>query len=272
MGHSLDLEATCNEIEQHVVKDSHLPAVQETNHEPSTVAPVPVPAVAEVVDEPSPSKFSINDNHYDNSDLTIPNPVVGNSKKTGEDDIPISNDNYDNRNAFVLVPRLPVMPTLPPALASAPTNDAIAAVIARVTKKAIEDLSREGKSLAEIEEAARYAAVAYMTNLSRPSSEYYSDKPKAVAPNKLPDDTSEVSSQFSFAYDSYDDTGKKNIQKPRSIFMAKKVRLNPSLRIFVINGHTGKDSRRPITDVGELHLVEIVFIIYYEDICTQYFP
>ena len=55
-------------------------------------------------------------------------------------------------------------------------------------------------------------------------------------------------------------------------FHGKKIRVNPSLRIFVINGHTGKDSRRPITDVGELHFVEIVFIIYYEDICTQYFP
>jgi hypothetical protein len=238
------------------------------NHEPSTVAPVPLPAVADVVDEPSPYKFSIHDNHYDNSDVTIPNPAVGNPKKTEEDDLPISNDNYDNRNAIVLVPRLMVMPTLPPASGSAPNNDVIAVVIARVTKKAIEDLSREGKSLAEIEEAARSAAVAYMTNLSRPFSENFSDKPKAAAPNKLPDDTSEVSSQFLVASDSYDDTGKNNTQKPRSIFMAKKVCVNPSLRIFVINGHTGEDSRRPITDVGEFHFVDIVFIMYYEDICT----
>ena len=55
--------------------------------------------------------------------------------------------------------------------------------------------------------------------------------------------------------------------------MEKKVHLYPSLRIFIIIGHTdGKDSRIPITDVGELHFVEIVFIIYYVDICTQYFP
>lgn len=54
--------------------------------------------------------------------------------------------------------------------------------------------------------------------------------------------------------------------------MAKKVCVNPSLRIFVIIGHTAKDSRRPITDVGEFHFVDIVFIIYYDDICTQYFP
>ena len=164
------------------------------------------------------------------------------------------------------------MPTLPPASASAPTNDVIAAVIARVNKKAIEDLSREGKSLAEIEEAARSAAIAYTTNLSRPSSEYFSGKPEAAAPNKLPDDMSEVSSQFLFASDSYNDTGKNNTQKPRSIVMAKKVHVHPSLRIFVINGHTGKNSRRHITDVGEFHFVDIVFIIYYEDICTQYFP
>ena len=171
-----------------------------------------------------------------------------------------------------MVPQLPVMPTLPPASDSAPTNDVIAAVIARVTKRVIEDMSREGKSLAEIEEAARSAAIAYMTNLSRPSSENFSGKPEAAAPNELPDDTSEVSSQFLFASDSYDNTVKNNTQKPRSIFMAKKVRVNPSLRIFVINGHTGKDSRRPITYVGEFHFVDIVFIIYYEDICTQYFP
>ena len=53
--------------------------------------------------------------------------------------------------------------------------------------------------------------------------------------------------------------------------MAKKVRVNPSLRILVINGHTGKDSRRPITDVGELYFVDIVLIIYYENIRTQHF-
>ncbi len=157
------------------------------------------------------------------------------------------------------------------------------AVFARVTKKAIEDLFREGKSLAEIEEAARSAAVAYITNHSHPSSEYYSDKPEAAAPNKdslnqakqntfLPDDMSEVSSQFLFASDSYNHTGKNNTQKPRSIFMAKKVHANPSLRIFVINGHTGKDSRSPVTDLGELLFVDIVFFIYYEDICTHYFP
>ena len=72
IGYSLDLESTCN---------SHLPTIQETDHKPSTVTPVPVPAVAEVVNEPSPSNFSIRDNQYDNSDLTILNPMVGNSKQ-----------------------------------------------------------------------------------------------------------------------------------------------------------------------------------------------
>ena len=171
MGHHLDLKITGNEIKWHVIKKSHLPTVQETDHEPNSAVLVVEPAVGEVVDESSQSCFSIHDNQYDNSDPTIPNLMIGYPKRTGEEDLPVLNDTYKNWDAAVLVPHLPVISTPPHALTSIPANDVNAAVIARVTQKAIEDLSREGKTLAEIEEATRSAAVAHIMILSCLSSE-----------------------------------------------------------------------------------------------------
>ncbi len=51
IGHSLNPKTTFNEVDHRFIKESHLPAVQEADHEPSTVTPVPVPAVAEIFDE-----------------------------------------------------------------------------------------------------------------------------------------------------------------------------------------------------------------------------
>ena len=69
----------------------------------------------------------------------------------------------------------------------------------------------------------------------------------------MQDEMSESSSNFTFeSSDSQDCKNPQNTRKPKSVFLAKKVRVNKDLKILVVNGHTGKDSRRPITNLGEL--------------------
>ena len=47
------------------------------------------------------------------------------------------------------------------------------------------------------------------------------------------------------------------VRKPRTVRMFKKVQVNEDLVIIVVNGRTGNDSRRPITDLGEFFKLQM---------------
>ena len=91
----------------------------------------------------------MHDNRYD-SDSVQSGSVVANPKTTGEED------------DHSLLPNQLVVPSLAPRPTqfsnSIPSNDVLAAVIARVTQQTIARLSKT-KSLKEIEAAATAAAV-----------------------------------------------------------------------------------------------------------------
>ena len=114
----------CHPPKQHSAKKSSLPVVEETN---------PVILPQDTTNEPfppeqddSPRRFSIHNNEYDSeSDVE---PQVTNPKTTGEDDSMVS---AEDMPAEVAVPSLPSwMPHK--NMSAAPSNDMLAAVIARV--------------------------------------------------------------------------------------------------------------------------------------------
>ncbi len=65
------------------------------------------------------------------------------------------------------------------------------------------------------------------------------------------EEMSDQTSYYSYSSDSSEASEEKKPRKYRSCYVAKKVKVNPNLIIFVINGHTGKDSQKPVTDIGE---------------------
>ena len=148
-----------------------------------------------------------------------------------------------------------VMPSLPSLMphqnmSAAPSNDMLAAVIARVTKKTIESLSNKNPSLKDIEEAATAAAIQSIRNLSSLTKEVPNTvkQPAARARKQLPDDQSDSSTDYSFSSED-DDSSKKT--KPRTVWILKKSSVTPDTVILVVNGHTDKGTMRPLTDLGE---------------------
>ena len=73
-------------------------------------------------------------------------------------------------------------------------------------------------------------------------------QPAARARKQLPDDQSDLSPDYSFSSED-DDSSKKT--KPRTVRILKKSSVTPDTMFLVVNGHTGKDTRRPLTDMGE---------------------
>ena len=119
----------CHPPKLHSAKKSTLPVVHETN-------PVILPHNATSNDAPppalddSPTRFSMHDNEYDNDSVDV-DPLVTNPKATGEDDSMFS---AEDMPAEVVVPSLSSwMPHQ--NMSAAPSNDMIAAVIARVPKE-----------------------------------------------------------------------------------------------------------------------------------------
>ena len=249
----------CHPPKQHSAKKSSLPVVEETN---------PVILPQDSTNEPflpeqddSPTRFSIHNNEYESeSDVE---PQVTNPKTTGEDDSMVS---AEDMPAEVAVPSLPSwMPHQ--NMSAAPSNDMLAAVIARVTKETIESLANTNPTLKDIEEAATAAAIESIRKLSAPTkevpqtmkqpaarakkhlpAEQTMKQPAASAKKHVPADQSVSSSEYS--YSSEDDDPSKR-KKPRTVRVLKKCRVAPDTMILVVNGHTGNDTRRPLTELGE---------------------
>ena len=232
----------CHPPKQRSAKKSSLPVVQETNPvilPQDTTNNAPPPA-----QDDSPTRFSIHNNEYDSeSDV---DPLVTNRKTTGEDDSMVSAED---------MPAEVAMPSLPSwmqhqNMSAAPSNDMLAAVIARVTKETIVSLSNTNPSLKDIEEAATAAAIQSIRTLSTQTKEYpqTTKQPAARAKKLLSADQSVSSADYS--YSSEDDDSPKR-KKPRTVTILKKCSVTPDTMILVVNGHTGKDTRRPLTDLGE---------------------
>ena len=187
---------------------------------------------------PFPTTFLMHDNWYD-SDSVQSGSVFANPKTTGEEDDPS------------LLPNELVVPSSAPRPTqfsnSIPSNDVLAAVIARVTQQTIACLSKT-KSLKEIEAAATAAAVESFKKMSTPTK--VSGSTDERAREEVP-----CSQESDSDIDSHSDeqidpiTGK--VGKPRTVRIFRRVRINEHLAILVVNGHTGNDSRRPIIDLGE---------------------
>ena len=137
-------------------------------------------------------------------------------------------------------------------LTTVPSNNVLATVIARVTQETIASLSKT-KSLKDIKAAATAAAIKSITQLSaRNKDDNHSTNSSAErAHEELPDAMSDHESDIDSYSDEEVDPITHKVRKPRTVRMFKKVPVNEDLVIIVINGHTGNDSRRPITDLGE---------------------
>ncbi len=156
---------------------------------------------------PSPTKFSMHDNRYD-SDSVQSGSVVANPKTTGEEDDPSQKEQVLPNE--LVVPSLPPMPTQ--TSNTIPSNDVLAAVIARVTQQTIARLSKT-KSLKEIEAAATAAAVESLTKMSTPA--------KVSAHNEVPAKRVNDSDIDSYSDEEIDpDTGK--VRKPRTVRIFRK--------------------------------------------------
>ena len=194
---------------------------------------------------PFPTPFLMHDNKYD-SDSVHSGSVFANAKTTGEEDDPSQQEQ--------VLPNELVLQSLPPMTTqtskSMPSNDVLAAVIARVTQQTIAHLSQT-KSLKEIESVATAAAVELFRKMFTPT------KASGTADGR---DQEEVpyNQDSDSDINSYSDkeinpiTGK--VAKPRPVQIFRRVRINEHLAILVVNGHTGNDSRRPIIDLGELFM------------------
>ena len=232
----------CHPPKQHSAKKSSLPVVEENNPVilPQDTTNKPFPPEQ----DDSPTRFSIHNNEYDSeSDVE---PLVTNPKTTGEDDSMVS---AEDMPAEVAVPSLPSwMPHQ--NMSAAPSNDMLAAVIARVTKETIESLANTNPTLKDIEEAATAAAIESIRKLSAPTKEVPQTmkQPAASAKKHVLADQSVSSADYS--YSSEDDDPSKR-KKPRTVWVLKKCRVAPDTMILVVNGHTGNDTRRPLTELGE---------------------
>jgi hypothetical protein len=103
----------------------------------------------------------MHDNEYDHDSVDV-DPLVTNPKTAGE---------YDSMFSAEDMPAEVVMPSLPSwiphqNMSAAPSNDMLAAIIARVTKETIESLSNKNLFLKDIEEAATASAIQSIRNLS----------------------------------------------------------------------------------------------------------
>ncbi len=112
IGCHLDLKSTVNDTKHHIVKKCHLSTVQEED-DPEQCTVNQDLALTDIVNDPSPC-FSIYDYKYENINLDVPNPVVGNPKTTGND---LSVDGP------MPVPLLPVTYTPPLSSQYAPGDD-----------------------------------------------------------------------------------------------------------------------------------------------------
>ncbi len=86
IGCQLDLKSTVNDTKHQIVKKCHLSAVQKED-DPERCTVNQDPTLTDIANDPSPC-FSIHDNKYENSNLDVPNPMVGDPKTTG-DDLPV---------------------------------------------------------------------------------------------------------------------------------------------------------------------------------------
>ena len=194
---------------------------------------------------PFPTTFSMHDNRYD-SDSVQSGSVVANPKTTGDDNEPAQK--------VIVLPNELVVPSLPPMPTQTsntiPSNDVLAAVIARVTQQTIACLSKT-KSLKEIEAAATAAAVESFRKMSTPTkaSVTTDGRDQEEVPYNH-DSDSDINSYSDEEIDPI--TGK--VGKPRNVRIFRRVRINEHLAILVVNGHTGNNSRRPIIDLGELFI------------------
>lgn len=226
------------------VPDACLVHEIQQDEAPGTDIHLPDVTFEDCADYASSPCFSIHDNRYENSD--VQNFEHGESQrgKYGDDQHPQG-----------MVPHLPYTEYPNLTGTSRTANESIADIIARVTRKTIEDLRREGKSLSDIEDAATEAA----------KQSFQRHTPSSAAqskPSDKPDDSeaeehsehSDETSYYSYSSDSSEGSEEKKPKKFRPCYVAKKTKINSDLRIFVINGHTGKDSRKPVTDIGELLL------------------
>jgi len=154
-GHQFNQELTFNATKLPAGKKSHLPSIAEEGNRssnpsqdpnpsvyeaplvpelgrveaPTTEVPLPDVTFDDVADYPSSPCFSMHDNRYENSDVQSPNHQELQRGKSG-----------DEVNPQGMVPHLPFTdyPNLVGTSTSA--NESIADIIARVTRKTIEDL------------------------------------------------------------------------------------------------------------------------------------
>ena len=54
------------------------------------------------------------------------------------------------------------------------------------------------------------------------------------------------------------------------IYFVERVQVTPELKILVVNSHTGKDSRRPITDLGEFNFVNYALTFCEDNILLPF--
>ena len=193
---------------------------------------------------PFPTPFLMHDNMYD-SDSVHSGSVFANAKTTGEEDDPSQQEQ--------VLPNELVLPSLPPMTTqtskSMPSNDVLAAVIARVTQQTIAHLSQT-KSLKEIESVATVAAVELFKMFSQPKASGTADGRDQEEVPYNQDSDSDINLYSDEEIDPI--TGK--VAKPRPVRIFRRVCINENLAILVMNGHTGNDSRRPIIDLGELFM------------------
>ena len=222
---------------------SHLDG--EPLHHPKQLRSTQKEKPAAEVKSPFPTTFSMHDNRYD-SDSVHSGSVFANAKTTGEEDDPSQEEQVLPND--LVIPSLPPRPTQ--TSKSMPSNDVLAAVIARVTQQTIACLSKT-KSLKEIEAAATAAAVESFRKMSTPTKATVSTDERAQ--KEVPSNQDSDSDINSYSDEEIDPiTGK--VGKPRTVQIFRRVRINEHLAILVVNGHTRNDSRRPIIDLGELFI------------------
>ena len=181
---------------------------------PTTEVPLPDVTFDDVADYPSSPCFSIHDNRYENSDLQSSNHKEPKQGKSGDD-----------VNPQGMVPHLPYTEYPNLAGTSSSANESIADIIARVTRKTIEDLRREGKSLSDIEDAATQAA---KESLKRHSARVSNSKQNDKMIDSDAEEMSEQSSYYSYSSDSSEGSEKKKPRNYRSCYVAKRLKSIPT--------------------------------------------
>ena len=109
----------------------------------------------------------------------------------------------------------------------------------------------KGTSLKDIEATTKETSIKTIKALSLPSKDStHVSRHKSNVPSEdiIPDDVYELSSVSSYSLEKKEKTKPQN---PWVVFMAKRTHVGPDLVIVVLNGHTGHNTRQPITDLGE---------------------